>query len=450
MDAQSTSPSVEVVHLLDHMPQCHNGILQIRETQPQTPILCDGLAPQKNMNWTITDHNGPRFEIATCLDYNRNYTCESTDADFSSARTVPVSQLVMKNYARDKVVNKTLTCIRRDGANPAEISRRNVTLIGWNVTATVVIDKVYDSDRDVVCLWNMTGPNSIQLIQYQRPKLSPLAEDADSPMYDHGACSVSIPVNATEGVYRVFLTVMPAGGPVAVGSVTLKKPGPLLRLQACPQYIAEGSNLECTCRHVSSLQGSPPARVTWLNYDDTSVLRVSNVRREQNGTTYTCRSVWGPNNDVTRTSDYTLRVAYGPSSASVTSQANVTDDTHLVALTCTAHDVYPSANFTWSVPCLTLDLTSPVSTCTLAQETMRNVTEVVCLAINTEVPVNAWGVYTAPVLNQPVTPEDNGDSPLALIAGGSVAAAVVVIVIIVVIVVIVVKRKGKAYKDSSQ
>ncbi|KAK7106735.1 hypothetical protein V1264_017957 [Littorina saxatilis] len=403
-----------------NMPQCQNGVLQIRETKPQTPILCEGLAYQDNMYWMITHTNGTSHHIAFCMDVYSSYKCSKYDADFSASRSERVSQLVIENYVRDKVVNKTLTCVRRDGARrdscrirvvyPAEITNRSVTLNGWTVTATAVIHKVYDSDRDVFCFWKMIGPNDIDVFDIDRPQFSAFFESAR--IYHSGTCSLSLPLNVTEGVYHVTVTVLPAGGTVVVGNVTLKKPGTLLWLPACPQYIAEGSNLECTCRHVLSFEGSPPARVTWLNHDDTpvlrtnhddaSVLRVSNVRREQSGARYTCHSVWGPNNEFTRTSQYyTLRVAYGPSNASVTSQANVRDDTHLVTLTCTAHDVYPSADFTWSVPCLTLNLTSPISTCTLAQETMRNVTEVVCLAINTEFPVlTAGGVYTAPVLSK--------------------------------------------------
>ncbi|XP_070202777.1 uncharacterized protein [Littorina saxatilis] len=451
-----------------HMPQCQNGTLQILETQPQTPILCEGLKYLENMKWTMTDNNGSTSEIAMCLDYNRKYKC-SNSTDFSASRTVTVSQLVIQNYARDKVVNKTLTCIRRDGARedscrirvvyPAEITKRSVTLNGWSVTATAVIDKVYDSDKDVVCLWNMTGPNSADVIEIDRPQFSTFLES--SRVYYNGNCSLSISANVTEGVYHVTVIVLPAGSPVAVGNVTLKKPGTLLRLPSCPPYIAEGTSLECPCRHALSLEGSPPATVTWLkhdvstvlptNHDDTSVLRVSSVGRKQNGTTYTCRSVWGPNAEVTESRDYTLLVAYGPSSATVTSQANVTEATQQMTLICTAYDVYPSANFTWSVPCLTLDLTSPVSTCTLAQETLREATEVVCLAINTAVPVlNASGVYTAPVLNKLQNKGNGDDGSLGSVVGGSITAIVVIAALVVVVVIIVFRRKGLSKPASAK
>ncbi|KAK7106734.1 uncharacterized protein [Littorina saxatilis] len=367
------------------MPQCQNGTLQIRETQPQTPILCEGLTFYDNMNWMITDNNGTSHQVASCRDGLNIYKCSEYYADFSAWRNKRVSQLVIENYVRDKVINKTLTCVRRDRARknsctirivyPAEISRRSVTLICWTVTATAVINKVYDSDRNVVCLWNITGPNSIYVSEMERPQLSTFLES--SRVYYSGSCSLSLPVTVTEGVYHVTVTVLPAGGPVAVGDVTLKKPGALLLLPACPEYIGEGSNLKCQCRHAVSLEGSPPARVTWLNHDDTlvlptnddvtpvlgtndddtSVLRVSSVSRDQNGTTYTCRSVWGPNDDLTVNRDYTLLVAYHPE-----------------------------------------------------------------------------------------TPGDKGEVPLAFIVGGSVAAVVVVIVFIVVMVVIVVKRKNRTYE----
>ncbi|KAK7089251.1 hypothetical protein V1264_024760, partial [Littorina saxatilis] len=138
-----------------------------------------------------------------------------------------------------------------------------------------------------------------------------------------------------------------------------EKPGaPLLEPETCPVFAEEGTSLECECHHAITQQGSPPAFVSWLKDDNSSVLNISNVNKGQNGTEYTCRSVWEPTAALTQIVNYTLLVAYGPTYANVTSQKNLATITETLTLTCTSDEVYPSANFSWSVPCLTLNLTS--------------------------------------------------------------------------------------------
>ena len=88
----------------------------------------------------------------------------------------------------------------------------------------------------------------------------------------------------------------------------------------------------------------------------------------------------------------------GPSSVTVAGPANVADDVQTVTLTCTASEAYPSADFTWSIPCVTLNSTPQVSTCTFTRETVGDVAEeAVCLAVNSRAPeLNATDSYQFP------------------------------------------------------
>ncbi|KAK7106682.1 cell adhesion molecule CEACAM1-like isoform X1 [Littorina saxatilis] len=111
-------------------------------------------------------------------------------------------------------------------------------------------------------------------------------------------------------------------------------------------YVPEGTSLNCTCTDSSS--GST-ANVSWPGHSNTSVLIVDNVRRDDNGTVFTCLMEGQGATD--RTTNVTLLVAYGPTdnTVSITSSPQyVTNETTSVTLTCTARDFYPSVTYSWS------------------------------------------------------------------------------------------------------
>ena len=93
--------------------------------------------------------------------------------------------------------------------------------------------------------------------------------------------------------------------------------------------------------------------------------------------------------------------ADGPSGVTVTGPTNVTGDLQNLTLTCTFTEVYPSANFTWNIPCATLNSTADVSTCTLDGGLLEDGTTAVCLVFNSAVPeLNATGSYKFPVTGE--------------------------------------------------
>lgn len=69
----------------------------------------------------------------------------------------------------------------------------------------------------------------------------------------------------------------------------------------CPTYVPEGTNLACTCKTFSL--GTPMGTLGWTQASDSPQLQVSNVRRENEGTTYTCKLQLG------QAVHYKLRVA---------------------------------------------------------------------------------------------------------------------------------------------
>ena len=98
---------------------------------------------------------------------------------------------------------------------------------------------------------------------------------------------------------------------------------------------------------------------------------------------------------------FDIPFADGPSGVTVTGPTNVTGDLQNLTLTCTFTEVYPSANFTWNIPCATLNSTADVSTCTLDGGLLEDGTTAVCLVFNSAVPeLKATDSYKFPVTGE--------------------------------------------------
>ncbi|XP_070194026.1 uncharacterized protein, partial [Littorina saxatilis] len=446
-NATQTSCTINVIRAY-RIRNCVNNEVTVFENR-NTNILCYRLIASQQMYWVITDSFGKSSRIAECgpcLNVRPCAPCSVLHTDYLAARTRVFSILRIANNKRQKN-GWTLRCSEWNNTTsaqcnvrvqyPAELGHPSITLDGWNLTGSVVINKVYDSDNNIDCLWRVNGSTSINGLK-TTPSVSSFVDSGNGAEYMNGTCMLSLPLNASDGVYYLVLTIRPGGTQLLVGNVSVEKPGALLLApQTCPVFVAEETNLECPCRHTLTQQGSPSAFVTWTNGNNSTVLSVNGVHREQNGTVYTCRSVWGPKEEFIHVQKYTLFVAYGPTDAVVYSQTYVIDGTEIVTLNCTCDDVYPSVNISWSVPCMTFTLTSRMSTCSVAKATLDNITEVTCFAYNSKFKgVNTTYAYRQPVQNQ----DQNQALPPASVAGG-VVAAVVVIGTIIVVVIIIVKRK---------
>ena len=89
-----------------------------------------------------------------------------------------------------------------------------------------------------------------------------------------------------------------------------ERPGALtLDTQTCPEYTGEGRDVSCRCSHPSTQGGSPSATVAWPPAADSATLHMEAVKRGQNGTVRTCRSLWGSEGEVVQSLNYTLLVA---------------------------------------------------------------------------------------------------------------------------------------------
>ena len=90
-----------------------------------------------------------------------------------------------------------------------------------------------------------------------------------------------------------------------------ERPGTLTpQKSTCSKYAREGQDVRCECSYPSTQGGSPPAQLSWVESSESSAtLEIRDVKRDQNGTRYTCRSVWGPQGEVVHSLNYTLLVA---------------------------------------------------------------------------------------------------------------------------------------------
>ncbi|XP_070183951.1 uncharacterized protein [Littorina saxatilis] len=318
-NATQTSCTINVIKAY-RIQNCVNNEVTVFENR-NTNIGCYRLIASQQMYWAITDSFGKSSRIAECgpcLNVRPCAPCSVLHTDYLAARTRVLSVLRIANNARQKN-GWTLRCSEWNNTTsaecnvrvqyPAELGHPSISLDGWNLTGTVVINKVYDSDNNIDCLWRVNGSTSINGLQ-TTPSVSSFV-DSNGGEYMNGTCMLSLPLNASDGVYYLVLTVRPGGTQLIVGNVSVEKPGALLlEPQTCPVFVAEGTNLECTCHHTLTQKGSPTAFVTWVIADNGSVLSVNKVHRKQNGNEYTCRSVWGPKKDFIRLKNYTLLVAY--------------------------------------------------------------------------------------------------------------------------------------------
>ncbi|XP_070202750.1 uncharacterized protein [Littorina saxatilis] len=245
----------------------------------------------------------------------------------------------------------------------------------------------------------------------------------------------------SDGAHLIFVEMIPGHGPIFAGTIHTAAPGNLTALNnTCPAYVAEGRDVRCQCGHPSSQQGSPPAHVFWEHDSISAVLELDNVRR-QHGKVYHCRSVWGAGEEINAYYNYTLQVAYGPTNAVIKSTHN-SDPAQNTTLTCTSDDVFPSANFSWSVTCVTETLTRQSSACIVTPEVITNEMEVVCVVSNSEIPdLHSTEVFKLRDGNDNQAGQDNPGG-VAIVAGGAVGV-VVVIAAIAVLLVVCVRRNRK-------
>ncbi|KAK7106678.1 hypothetical protein V1264_017906 [Littorina saxatilis] len=167
----------------------------------------------------------------------------------------------------------------------------------------------------------------------------------------------------------------------------------------------EGELLNCTC-------GSPDAAnstFSWPGYSSGPTLLVPNVRREQNGTHYTClNQTEGMDNE---TAVYTLQVAYGPSDNDTVIEGPssfTSDGTKDLTLTCTAKNVNPSPVYAWPNVNMCANATNK---CTFKPSLTDNGREVFCTATNTVLVKTGTAIYKMNIVIS-TTPQCNSDSNL--------------------------------------
>ncbi|XP_070201170.1 uncharacterized protein [Littorina saxatilis] len=247
----------------------------------------------------------------------------------------------------------------------------------------------------------------------------------------------------SDGAHDISVEIIPGHGPIFAGTIytALVGPGKLTALNnTCPAYVAEGSDVRCQCGYLPTQQGSPPAHVSWVHGAMSAVLELDNVERQQHGNVYRCHSVWGAGEEINAYYNYTLQVAYGPTRNDITS-AKLSDPDQNAILTCTSDYVFPSANFSWSITCLTETINRQSSACTVIPEVIMHNTEVVCVVSNFQLP----DLHSTAVFKIGGTHDDeNKDVTVVAVAGG-VGCVALAAVAVVVIFAIVCKCRDKTY-----
>ncbi|XP_070201132.1 uncharacterized protein [Littorina saxatilis] len=146
----------------------------------------------------------------------------------------------------------------------------------------------------------------------------------------------------------------------------------------CPDYVPKNEGVSCLC---SAPQHVLKPKIKWLHHTSTPspFLYLYNVRRWKNNTQYTCL-VTG--DGYQGSTDYILRVAYGPSVEHLTVRPStlVTNGSQKSNLTCNATHVYPAPKYQWSgIKC---ENTSPDNVCTFTPNPVTDDrTNVTCTAV---------------------------------------------------------------------
>ncbi|XP_070203071.1 uncharacterized protein [Littorina saxatilis] len=411
------------------------------------------------MKWTVTDKHNDVLVAASCLNKNKTYNCTAKDGFTATRENESTSELKITKNIREKV-NKTLTCLRGDNAaavkcllrvvHPGELENPSVSIDGhFTVSGHVDISKVFASDSNVTCQWYYTQRDHPQLVS--STKLSLLLFTDNDLNYQRGVCNMTMQLNTSESADDFTVVVQPGHGPISAGTVNIIKPGyPQLQTSTCPKYLAEGSDLNCSCHHPASQQVSPAASMYWENRTDTAVLEVAHLSRELNGTEYVCSSVWakGLIGEIRSSVAYTLLVAYGPATAELhvdnrTEDSDGNDtirDASNFKLTCMYDEAFPSANFSWNFNCTEFVTTPTLSNCSLDFSSVMDVEKIECTAFNSEFPeLMAMAYYTIPLAETGQIAENQSSD--AGLAGGVSAAAVIALVVCIAI--LLFKRRQK-------
>ncbi|XP_076457800.1 uncharacterized protein LOC143291674 [Babylonia areolata] len=100
-------------------------------------------------------------------------------------------------------------------------------------------------------------------------------------------------INASDSDWLLSLWINKGADWMFAKNVPFVRPGDPQLSADCPQTIAEGSNLACSCQPSSSSPGTPRPLVTWVPRKARPLLRISNVSRSSDGDLHTCYQYWG-------------------------------------------------------------------------------------------------------------------------------------------------------------
>ncbi|XP_025102399.1 uncharacterized protein LOC112568990 [Pomacea canaliculata] len=249
-------------------------------------------------------------------------------------------------------------------------------------------------------------------------------------------CSFTQALPQAGGLYTYSISVSPPATTAFFKELTLVEPGDITT--SCPQEVARGGDLSCTCQTTNT--ASPPATVRWEGRDSEKLVK-TNVQREDNGTQFTCHVTWAGRVYTSITYTLLVKPVEGPTDVVINADTYPgSNGSRVVLLSCKAQaPLYPGANFTWSgTVCHNETHTVSTSTCTImfgAQDDGKSVT---CTAINS---INS-GISTSTTVMLRI----NGTgfieivllTPSTTTSTGAIVGAVVAVLCIAVIICVIV------------
>ncbi|KAK7505827.1 hypothetical protein BaRGS_00003098, partial [Batillaria attramentaria] len=214
----------------------------------------------------------------------------------------------------------------------------------WSVLSQCDVTKAYSALHRYSCQLFMEHDDSSKTVA--GPSIHMKTKPIGNGNYVSGTCEMTADLPPDDGRYNYTVMISPGRLNVTAaftGTNEIRRPSSVRMAHTCPEYVDEGSNLNCTC--TATDPGSPPGSVEW-DGTKTERLQRANVRRQDDRTIFRCRLLW--NTASFGTGSYTLRVSQPPSRLTHNCPEYASEGSS-VRCSCSADDVgHPAGTPRWT------------------------------------------------------------------------------------------------------
>ncbi|XP_025102219.1 uncharacterized protein LOC112568897 isoform X1 [Pomacea canaliculata] len=354
--------------------------LVVEENTTNYNIICENIRSGFSVAWTVNRTFPDRSVISTGQCRDGNTACTSSfslmtysrpNSSFSIATITEVKRLSfgMTSITCMDYVETSNSISSNNNCNleiiyKADVSSCNIQAVPsesvWNLRGLCSITKVFSTFNRYAChLWQNQSSSSgkeVASVTYS-PTL-----DTNSPPYAHGSCSYSLPLPIDSDIYSFTVAVSPGGTTMSAGTITVERPlqPPIINctMSTFP-YVREQGDLTCTCTALDI--GTPGGRL--IGYYGGQRLNTSNfgdkylnfgkrsLSRADDATPVKCILDWATQDTDDRSTNFTLRIAYGPDVVTITGPS-VFDinpsQVQNISLSCRESVVSPFVNYSWT------------------------------------------------------------------------------------------------------